>query len=158
MGFKTMDGVRMLSADEHDEITRFARDAEEILEYEQNESPENIVKMIGVFIDCAYRDENLPQDSKQELAFSMGSLWAEQVMKKYHWDWRHIDSETSNYHGFFLISEDESYCCPVFQFFVKIIMGNNLYEGENDNTIELIFNMIAELDYEGCKDKFNVIW
>jgi hypothetical protein len=115
-----------------------------------------IVTKIRVFVDDLLT-KGCSGDEVSERAISLGALWGEAVIKEYGWEYKDIDfgdGETQ----FYLVSPEEYFCCNPLYFINKILSGNNRgLDGNNDNTVLLLFNMMKDIDAQRPDMKYRVI-
>lgn len=107
--------------------------------------------------------EEVPDGFKNadELFDSLGALLGQAVCDHYGWKWIKLgEPDYCGNDGFFttpqffaVVSPDESFCFIPIPLIVDIIFGNNIgLDGENENTILLLFNMIEKV-HEMLGDK-----
>jgi hypothetical protein len=120
------------------------------------ESPKQIVEKIMFFANDIltknYKDEQL-----REFSFQLGTVWGKAVEKEYGWNWKNIDFGDGDA-KIFLLSPKEYFCCNPLYFLYKILSGNNAgFDGKNDNTVLLLFNMLEGIEKQKPAHKYQVL-
>ncbi|MDM5248885.1 MULTISPECIES: hypothetical protein [unclassified Lysinibacillus] len=141
--------VRTLKSEEMDEIKRLSVLSQEKLEIVDIDnylmSLDNIKSALS-----HYRDNKLIDEEVEEIAFEIGSLYGFIVEKKYGWKWRHIEKNENR--GYCVVSEDETFCCPVHNYIYTI-----LTDGNKSNNVKLLFNMLEVIHEEKVNGLYNFI-
>ncbi|MEW7280371.1 hypothetical protein ABW636_17405 [Aquimarina sp. 2201CG1-2-11] len=128
----------------------------ELLAISENETPKEVVKIMRKYVDKllskSHTEENL-----REFAIKLGALWGKMVVKQYDWKWKYIDFG-NDIEGIYLVSPKKFYCCPPLYFLTKILLKENRgFDGNNDNTIMLLFNMIDGIEIKKPKSNYQII-
>ena len=79
-----------------------------------------------------------------DIAVELGCLYGHALCLGYGWKWMMIGNSSDN---LFLhaVSDDENWAIPCMSYVNRILNGKNYgLDGANDNTILLLYNMIAE--------------
>ena len=79
-------------------------------------------------------------------AVGLGCLYGDAVCKEHGWKWMAFgpDDESA---AFGVVSPEGNYCLAPMSFILKIMNGENIGpDGQNDNTVLLLFNMIDGID------------
>ncbi len=80
------------------------------------------------------------------LSIRLGSMFGEALCKGYGWEWVEVGSSPDD-HLYAVASPEYLYCVFPIQFIRKILVGENLGpDGENDNTIMLLYNMLDGIE------------
>lgn len=92
--------------------------------------------------------EDAPQVERNELdeSIELGALFGDILCGQYGWKWKKVGygQEDSAYA---VCSPRDYYCVLPFQFIQKILSGENIGpDGTNDNTVMLLFNMLASIE------------
>ena len=92
--------------------------------------------------------EDAPQVERNELdeSIELGALFGDILCGQYGWKWKKVgyDQEDSAHA---VCSPRDCYCVLPFQFIQKILSGENIGPGgTNDNTVMLLFNMLASIE------------
>ncbi|MBR6402606.1 MAG: hypothetical protein IKS48_04405 [Eubacterium sp.] len=85
-------------------------------------------------------------DDINDSTASLGVLFGQLVCNSYGWKWRAVgDSEGKNYIS--IVSPNEYFCLFPLHYINKIVSEKNIgLDGENDNTIILLYNMLAKVE------------
>jgi hypothetical protein len=85
-------------------------------------------------------------DDVEDATVALGVLFGQFVCDSYGWKWRAVgDSEDKNYIS--IVSPNEYFCLFPLHYMNKIVSGENIgLDGENDNTIILLYNMLANVE------------
>jgi hypothetical protein len=127
-----------------------------LLNIEENETPKQTVKKIMEMVDDIL-SKSFSKDELQEYAFQLGTIWGKMVEKEYGWSWKDLDFG-GEVQGIYLVSPKSYYCCPPLYFLTKILNGNNKgFDGENDNTVLLSFNMMDGIEKQKPSKNYQVI-
>ena len=144
--FKRVEDVPQDLVDAIIEETAVAREFLAI----KNDTPKEIVAKIKEYVDNHFGSEML-----QEQAIQLGCLWAEAVIKEYGWFWKYLGDDDM---GVYIVSPSEYYSCPPLFFLTNIINGENIgFDGKNDNTILLLFNMLEDVERNIPSKKHTVL-
>ena len=127
-----------------------------LLSISEKDTPKQIVEKIMGFVDDIL-SANKKKDELEELAITFGATWGKMVEKEYNWAWKNIDFGDGNAQ-LFLLSPREYYCCNPIFFMNKILQRKNIgLDGNNDNTVLLLFNMIDGIEKQKPSKKYQVI-
>ena len=107
--------------------------------------PQVMVTHISNYVDDKLGTSTLPEVQMHENSLSLGALWGEMVVKAYGWQWQHLDFGAEG-QGIYVVAPNKAYCCHPLYFLNKIMMGKNTgLDGNNDNTVVLLFNMLKDV-------------
>ena len=138
-----------------DAILEMIQESSNLLKH-AGETPKNIVRMMRERVDKLLKEEH-SDDELKEYAIQLGSLWGSAVVSAYAWSWKDLDFGDGT-GGIFVVSPNAYYCCAPLDFVYKILMKNNIgLDGNNDNTVELLFNMMDGIEKQRPKDPYQVI-
>jgi hypothetical protein len=127
-----------------------------LLNIKENETPKQTVKKIMEMVDDIL-SKTFSKDELQEYALQLGTIWGKMVEKEYGWSWKDLDFG-DEVQGIYLVSPKSYYCCPPLYFLTKILNGNNKgFDGENDNTVLLLFNMMDGIEKQRPSKNYQVI-
>lgn len=157
-GIQQLAVARTLTEEEQDGLLEFCGDGIRLIGLPGNMEPVKRADQVMQYVDKLLEEKLTDNQKIGELAISLGTLWGYAVAEEYEWNWMVLEDQEKGYQGFYLVSPSERFCCPVYQYFFKIISGQNLIRGENDNTILLLFNMISKIEEESWSGKYNIIW
>jgi len=143
-----------------DEISKALQEKEQeakvLLKLSGDEAPELVVENIKNFVKTLLLQGHSQEDLK-EYALQFGALWGKMVIKEYSWTWKHLDFG-DGIQGIYVVSPNSFYCCPPLFFLNKILMGQNKgLDGNNDNTVLLLFNMMNNIEKQEPPRKFQTI-
>lgn len=121
----------------------------DLLSVKKNNNPKEIVQKIKEYVDSLLAD-NLSfydEQKKKDLSITLGSAWGVAVCETYSWKWQGLRRQDEEYAAFFVVSPHGKFCCPPFGFIFNILNGANAgFDGKNDNTIMLLFNMLDNVE------------
>lgn len=128
-----------------------------LIEATETESPNKIVERIKEYVDKLLVNEDLSEEELREYALKLGTLWGEMVIKEYNWKWQYLDFGDGA-EGLYIVSPKNYYCCPPLFFLTKILIKTNVgFDGNNDNTVALLFNMIEEIKDKEPKMTYQIV-
>jgi hypothetical protein len=98
-----------------------------------------VVRAIRQFADEVHQGTPLPRGYRdlEQVAYALGMLWGDELRQAFEWEWVYLQTD-DGFEGWAVVSPDRSYACFAHHF----IFGK-LAKPESDNTIALLFNMIA---------------
>ncbi len=113
-------------------------------------NPKEAVKKIREYVDSIFDDGSVlsyDEQTKKDLAITLGSAWGIAVCKTYGWKWMGLRRQDEEYAAYYVVSPNKKFCCPPFGFLFNILGGENFgLDGRNDNTIMLLFNMLDGIE------------
>lgn len=107
-----------------------------------------IVKRVNEIVEEFLTNKKLPNEycNKEEFCISMGVLFGQALHMAYGWEWKLLGNskETAE---ICVVSPKGFYSNAPLSYFYRIISENNIgVDGKNDNTVELLFNMLEGID------------
>lgn len=126
----------------------------------ENDNPAKVVKCIFEYVEKLLSAGTMQSgDYKAEdIAISLAAAWGHSVCEEYNWEWKELEVEGKVRKGYYILSPDHMFCCSPLYLFSKILRGENIGpDGNNDNTVELLFNMIKTLDEMHAVEKYTEI-
>lgn len=87
----------------------------------------------GATLPSAYRD-------LEQAGYALGTLWGDELRRGCQWEWAYLQAD-SGFEGWALVSPDRAHAC-----FAHHFIFDKLADPESDNTVALLFNMIAAGD------------
>ena len=154
MSYEVIDNP--LSDELFDALNEKEHEAISLLGISEIDSPKEIVTKIRESVD-KFLAQDKSEEDRREYALQLGALWGSMVVKQYHWVWRHLDFG-DEIQGIYLVSPGTLYCCPPLYFLNKILLGNNKgLDGNNDNTVMLLFNMLDGIETNIPEHKYQVV-
>ncbi len=128
----------------------------QLLNISENNSPKEIVDKIRLYVDDLL-EQNHTEEQLTTYAITLGSMWGEMVVKEYGWQWKTLDFGDGN-ESYYVVSKNNFYCTPPLYFINKILMGENAgFDGNNDNTVLLLFNMLDNIEETAPSKNYQVI-
>ncbi|NDV93765.1 hypothetical protein D0T84_02375 [Dysgonomonas sp. 521] len=121
----------------------------ELLSINKNNNQKEIVKKIREYVDFLLSGDinGYDEQKKKDISITLGSAWGMAVCETYGWKWQGLREEDEEYAAFFVVSPHGKFCCPPFGFIFNILNGANAgFDGKNDNTIMLLFNMLDNVE------------
>ena len=145
-----------LSQELVDALQEKEQEAIQLLGIAENEAPKEVVNKIRKFVD-ELLSKNESEEELREYALQLGSLWGSMVVKGYNWKWSYLDFG-DDVKGIYLVSPNALYSCPPLYFLTKILLGNNAgLDGNNDNTVMLLYNMMDGIEVQKPPHNYQVI-
>lgn len=113
-----------------------------------------IATQINNIVDSILKTNSFPKEysSIDDVAVALGIYYGNAICNYYKWNWKMLGSsaETS---AVSIVSPKESYSIQPMNYMQKILTNKNIgLDGNNDNTILLLFNMLNNVD-DNPKDK-----
>jgi hypothetical protein len=119
-------------------------------------TPKEVVESIMKKVD-EILSEDYSEDELRKFALQLGAVWGKMVEKEYGWSWKHLNFG-GKVQGIYLVSPKEYYSIPPLYFLDKILAGNNPgLDGNNDNTVLLLFNMLDGVENKEPGEKYQVL-
>ncbi len=146
--------VSGLSAGAMGEIRHAAAQAAESLEIDVSGGAariaEQIDSVVGVMLAQGVNPDML---GFADTAIGLSCLYGEAICERYGWSWMEFGSdEESAICG--VVSPERNFCLSPMPYLMQILRGGNIGpDGENDNTVLLLFNMLDGIDERPGDDK-----
>lgn len=129
------------------EIREASERAAQLVKPGPGASPEQMVEEVCFLVDamlsqCDESDEVWIPSA----AMSLGCLYGDAICREYGWRWMAFGP--NEHHAFFgVVSPERNYCLVPTAFILKILKGENVGpDGQNDNTVALLFGMLDGID------------
>ena len=103
------------------------------------QSPEHVIEAINAFLLHRQDGERPTEEESEDLSYTLGSLWGEQLVRVFGWDWAGVtfhDHDDSNAVG--VLSPDRSLAIYPFHFVYGCLMN------DAPVTILLAYNMLKD--------------
>jgi hypothetical protein len=126
----------------------------------ENDSPSKIVELIEIYVEKLLSAGKMQTGDyeMESIAMSLAAAWGLSVCEEYNWEWKDLEVAGKIRKGYYILSPDHGYCCQPFYFIAKILRGENIGpDGNNDNTVQLLFNMIKTIADRHTAEKYTVI-
>ena len=139
------------------ELRKMEQEAHELIGAGTNSSSSEIVNLIYVYVEKLLLSEK-SADEISSISILLAAAWGFAVCREYGWEWRYLEVKGKFARSYYILSPDHWYCCSPFYFLNKILEGKNPgFDGKNDNTILLLFNMIKTLGEKIPNEKYTTI-
>jgi len=105
---------------------------------------ETAYKILGEYL----RSRRLPEycDDKLDFELMLGSLFGEALRKGYGWKWMELGKKEKDV-TYYIVSPQDMFCCQPFLYIRRIMNEENPgLNGENDNTVRLLYNMCEKME------------
>lgn len=146
--------INPISTNVMEAINEETAKANQMLGITDTESPKIIVQKMYDYVDKFLKVQH-PAKEKNETAITLGAAWGSAIVREYGWKWMEL-GENDEECSYYVVSPKDYYCCPPIYFLNKIIQEKNKgVDGNNDNTVMLLFNMLSGMDKASVK--YNVI-
>ena len=127
---------RPLSDPERSDIVESIAAGFKRLPTEEDDTAKDIIASVDEAIRTIQsRAENYEASWLHQLAYMVGSIWGDQIVKTFAWEWAYIETEESGSFG--VVSKDRSLAIYPFGFSEVCFKTPNA-----DVTVELAFNML----------------
>ncbi|WP_036154010.1 hypothetical protein [Maribacter forsetii] len=148
--------VTELEKDLVDAINEKEQECNELFVTTKPETPKEKVQWIREYVDKLLLKEHSEEDLR-EYALKLGALWGKMVVEEYNWKWKYIDFG-NDVEGIYIVSPKNYYCCPPLFFLTKILLNENEgFDGSNDNTVMLLFNMMNGIENKKPKKNYQIL-
>lgn len=114
-----------------------------------DDKPYDIILALKAYVNdfLENNNTNIASDAIRDLAVRLGCVWGAIVCQVYKWKWQELRAENEEYGAFYIVSPTTKFCIPPFRFFFDILNAKNIgLDGNNDNTIALLFNMLENVE------------
>lgn len=142
-----LDYVGELDQSMMDEIREASRRAAQAIKVSPDANPDQVVEGICFLVDamlnqCDESDEAWIPNA----AMGLGCLYGDAICKEHGWRWMAFGSDEQ--HAFFgVVSPGRNYCLVPTSFILKTLNKQNIGpDGQNDNTVALLFDMLSGID------------
>ncbi len=140
--------VREMDGETFSEIKRMAGEAASIFHIADLEDGRAIAAQILTIVDGILETGQFPEQYEDlaDVAVGLGSLFGNALCIGYGWAWKDFgNSEEHVVHG--VVSPRGFYTNAPMEYMYNILSGNNKgLDGENDNTVLLLYNMLENID------------
>lgn len=144
-----------------DAINEEISKAYDLIKVDKSLSPSETVRRIREYIDTVLdEDAFFDKDDSflRDFSVTLGALWGACVCKQYGWNWLGLKEEFDEDLAFYVVSPNNRYCIPPFGFIYRIVNKNNEgFDGKNDNTIVLLFNMLEGIEMRSTNLSYTVL-
>lgn len=151
----------LIDKDTEGAINNEIANAYKLVNIDRSLSPRETVRSIREYVDVILDEGSLldKNDSElRDLSVTLGALWGDRVCKEYGWSWLGLKEDFDEYPAFYVISPNNRYCIPAFGFIYNIINKKNEgLDGNNDNTILLLFNMLDGIETRDTEHPYTVL-
>lgn len=138
------------------EIIGAAKAANEAFRFADRRDTNNVIAQIHQKVDDYLGGKPFPKayDTVRDAAIALGSRFAYAYILERDWDWMMIgDSEETAQIA--IVSPKHNYCIFPLSYMLKILEGKNIGpDGNNDNTVLLLWNMTEKIDDQPRDKKF----
>ena len=121
----------------------------------------SIAKEIYEIVNKILETDQLPDgySTIDDVAVDLGIYYGYAICEHYKWSWKAVKN-IKNVDGIVsIVSPGENYSMQPMNYMLKILTKNNIgLNGENDNTILLLFNMLEDIDNKPTEKKFTPIF
>lgn len=144
-----------LPEDVKEEIEKTFEKAVRVFRISQPEDGEAIATQLLKIVDDILETGEFPEEYEDimDVAVALGVLFGQALCNGYGWTWKVFGvSEDDSMFG--VVSPEENFCNAPLLYLNKILSGQNIgMDGENDNTVLLLYNMLKDIDQrpEGVK-------
>lgn len=159
-GKKQKTIVTPLEDDAVQELHRLELEAFKLIGVSEKNSSVEIVAAMYNYVDKILDagKSNVSSEEMDNVSISLASAWGLAVCREYNWEWKYLEIPKKTEKSYYILSPDHWYCCPPFYFITNILEGNNIgFDGKNDNTVLLLFNMIETLKEKMPSEKYYII-
>lgn len=153
----TFEYVENVSSDWEKKIVKTIRKIEHNFSVKDSKEGGNLAENITYIMDNILVTGNYPKkyDGMYEVAKALGLLYGYAISLEYGWKFEKLGSFKGNT-KLSVVSPKEGYSIQLTDYIYKILSKKNIGpDGNNDNTVLLLFNMIANLNEEKSECKYS---
>lgn len=140
--------VGELDFDVKQEIEQTGKTAIEIFKISNPENGRTIAKEVYNIVENILSTDTFPDEYEDidDVAVALGVLFGQALCIGYGWSWQEFgDSKEEAAYG--VVSPQQNFCNAPINFLFRILSGDNIgVDGENDNTVLLLYNMLEDID------------
>lgn len=93
-------------------------------------------------------------ESLSDVCVALGVLFGQALCIGYGWNWQEF-GDTKKKAVFGVVSPEKNFCNAPLNFIYQILQGNNIgLDGQNDNTVLLLYNMLEDIDKKPLGQKY----
>jgi len=130
------------------EIENTINRAKSIWVFRDDESGKEIAIKLNSIVDEILESKKLPPECEDldDVAVLLGVMFGYAVCKGYGWEWMQLGDNEED--GFFsIVSPEKNFSNAPMPYLRRILVEQNIgLDGENDNTVLLLFNMMDNID------------
>lgn len=107
-----------------------------------------IAAEINNIVDNILKTNTFPEEynSINDVAVALGIYYGSAICEYYNWDWKILGSSAED-SIISIVSPKENYSIQPMNYMLRILTNNNIgLDGNNDNTVLLLFNMLNNID------------
>ncbi|MBQ3513121.1 MAG: hypothetical protein IJA32_04895 [Lachnospiraceae bacterium] len=107
-----------------------------------------IAKQVNEIVEQILESGKIPDayEDKDDAIVALGVLFGQALCIGYGWKWMGLGKDADHV-TVSVVSPKGYFCNAPLNYLYKIISGNNIgLDGENDNTVLLLYNMLAKMD------------
>lgn len=131
--------------------------ARKLLDIHKQDDPEQVATKIYQYVDMFLKNES-DDETVFNTSITLACAWADCVVKAYGWSWMLVGQSKEN-SNVSIVSPRAYYSCPPLKFMNKILRRDNLgLDGENDNTVLLLFNMLKNIESSKPATLYSIVW
>lgn len=148
--------VGELDFDVKEEIEQTSKTAIEIFKISNTENGQEMAQEIYNIVEKILSTGTFPSEyeSIDDVAVALGVLFGQALCIGYGWSWQEFgDSKEEATFG--VVSPQKNFCNAPMNFLFRILSGENIgLDGQNDNTVLLLYNMLADIDKNPKSTKY----
>lgn len=119
-----------------------------------------LATILNKIVDEFLETRKLPEEYEdvEDLAMGLGCFFGYILVKGYGWEWKGVGNspETATY---CVVSPKGFWVNPCMKYMFKILTEQNIgIDGENDNTVLLLYNMLENADDRPSDKKYTIAW
>ncbi len=138
------------------EIEQTSKEAIGIFKISNPENGQETAKEIYNIVENILSTGTFPSEyeSIDDVAVALGVLFGQALCTGYGWSWQEFgDSKEEATFG--VVSPQKNFCNAPMNFLFRILSGENIgLDGQNDNTVLLLYNMLADIDKKPESTKY----
>lgn len=138
------------------ELEKTIKQAEKIFHIKKNTDGKAMAWQIYEIVDRILETCTFPKEYNdiEDVAVGLGTLYGHALCLEYGWKWKLL-GESKEDACINVVSEDRQYSLMPLAFIYKILSEENInIDGNNDNTVLLLFNMIGEIKNKKSEMEF----
>ncbi len=148
--------VAELPQEIRDEIEATAKKAMQVFQIDEAADGKTMASEICSAVDRILSTQEIPSayGDMADVAVALGVLFGQALCTGYGWSWKVFgNSEKETVFG--VVSPEENFCNAPLLYLNRILSGQNIgLDGNNDNTVLLLYNMLENIDQRPEEKKY----
>lgn len=120
-----------------------------------------IATEIYEIVDNILKTNKFPKEYStiDDVSVALGIYFGYAICDYYKWTWKMLGKTSDNDAGVSIVSPENNFCIHPMNYMLRILTNRNIgLDGNNDNTVLLLFNMLENIDAKPVTKKFTPLW